>query len=333
VPLCGGVPAASMTCAMICVVPLTASAVVDVVNVMVEPDGASSGTRWQATMGTTQAVKTPSLKRQRDRGIMNALSILIHMYLAGQGRIRRRGGESGYAMAALIVGLAVMAVMMTVAMPVWKQMAQREKEEELVFRGEQIAHSIGMFQKKYANAYPPTIDVLVEQKFLRKKYKDPIANDDFVPITQAQAGSATPGGAAGTGRAGQPQQTPTSTAGRGAPGGAGATTPGGATVGGIIGVTSKSKDVSIRLYKGRSHYNEWAFVYTPTATGAGSGTPGQQGQRGRGNQPPGSNNPQAPFPGAPGGVPGRGPGGPGAPGGRGPGGGPFPFPTGPGRGR
>ena len=84
-------------------------------------------------------------------------------------------------MAALIVGIAVMAVMMTVVMPVWKQMVQREKEEELVFRGEQIAHSIGMFQRKFANAYPPTLDVLVEQKFLRKKYKDPITNDDFVP--------------------------------------------------------------------------------------------------------------------------------------------------------
>ena len=33
-------------------------------------------------------------------------------------------------------------------------------------------------------------------------------------------------------------------------------------MGGIIGVTSKSTDTSIRLYKGRSHYNEWAFVYT-----------------------------------------------------------------------
>ncbi len=119
----------------------------------------------------------------------------------------------GYAMAALIIGIAVMAVMMTVVMPVWKQMVQREKEEELVFRGEQIAHSIGMFQRKFANAYPPTLDVLVEQKFLRKKYKDPITNEDFVPLTQAQGqAAATPGGqatrrarsAADAARAGRP---------------------------------------------------------------------------------------------------------------------------------
>jgi len=247
-------------------------------------------------------------------------------------------------MAALIVGLIVMATMMTVAMPVWKQMAQREKEEELVFRGEAIAHSIGMFQKKFANAYPPTIDVLVEQKFLRKKYKDPITGEDFVPLTQAQTagrGAQTPGATAPGAAPPTSQTTTFSAAGRGnAPG---ATTPGGAPVGGIIGVTSKSTATSIRLYKGRSHYNEWAFVYTPPAVGPGQGGPGApgQGQRGRGNQP-GPNNPQAPngpFPPGRGGFPGRGqfpgptgPGGPGGPG-RGPGGSPFPFPTGPGPGR
>ncbi len=228
-----------------------------------------------------------------------------------------------------MVGLAIMAVMMTVAMPVWKQMAQREKEEELVFRGEQIAHSIGMFQRKFANAYPPSLDVLVEQKFLRKKYKDPVTNDDFALLTQAQ------GQAAGQPNAGRGQ-----TPGRGQPPGVGAAVPG-TPVGGIIGVTSKSSDTSIRLYKGRSHYNEWAFVYTPPPNaggaagqgGAGRGNTGQgsgQNPQGNGPFPPGS----GPFP--PGGQRGNGRGGQGGQGGRGgpPGGAtPFPVPFGPGRGR
>ena len=100
-------------------------------------------------------------------------------------------------MAALLVALSIMAVMMTVAMPVWKQTAQREKEEELVFRGLQNAHAIGMFQRKFANAYPPNVDVLVEQRFLRKKFKDPITNDEFVPIP---VGTGLPG----IGRPGNP---------------------------------------------------------------------------------------------------------------------------------
>ncbi len=45
-------------------------------------------------------------------------------------------------MAVLLVGMSVMAVMLTVAMPVWKQTTQREKETELVFRGEQYARAI-----------------------------------------------------------------------------------------------------------------------------------------------------------------------------------------------
>jgi type II secretory pathway pseudopilin PulG len=245
-------------------------------------------------------------------------------------------------MAALLVGIAIMTIMMTVAMPAWRQMVQREKEEELVFRGEQIAHSIGMFQKKFANAYPPSIDVLVEQKFLRKKYKDPVTNEDFVPLTQAQQQSNTPGGLA-RGRGGQPGQP--------APGQRGAQAPGsgplglvssGAPAGGIIGVTSKSTATSIRLYKGRSHYNEWAFVYTPPPAAAGTATPGA-GQRGNPNPGQRGNGPFAPGGGGGPFPPGGGQrGGPGGPGGRGPGGNPnpggtpFPFPqgpAGPGRGR
>jgi len=217
-------------------------------------------------------------------------------------------------MAALLVALSIMAVMMTVAMPVWKQMSTREKEAELVFRGEQYARAIGLFQRKYANAAPPTLDVLVDQRFLRKKYKDPITNDDFVPIVQGQnapgttadgRASATPGGQTTLGGpttsgmtppspTGAPSGSPTAT---GAPLGASGA-PGGVS-GGIMGVTSKSKEKSIRLYKGRSHYNEWQFVATqqsaaPGAAPAPGATPAPGGQRGpgRAGQPP---SPTRPF--------------------------------------
>jgi type II secretory pathway pseudopilin PulG len=248
---------------------------------------------------------------------MKTLNILVPMHLAGQGETVPRRRDDGFAMAGIIIGITVMAIVMTAAMPVWKHAAQREKEEELVFRGEQYVHAIALFQRKYANAYPPSINVLVEQKFLRKKYKDPITGEDFVPLTQAsQQGGIQPGGAQ---RGGGQAATP---AGRGQPAGrgpagtptpAGAAIPGGAPAGGIIGVTSKSTDTSIRLYKGRSHYNEWAFIYTAPvqAPAAAPGQLGQPGQRGRQGQP------QIP---GPGGIPGRG------------GRGPFDSPNGPGRG-
>src|SRR5690349_9964693 len=100
------------------------------------------------------------------------------------GRPQRRTyqGEGGYAMVALLIGLSIMAVALSVALPTWSTMARREKEAELVFRGEQYARAIQLFQRKYANSFPPNLEVLVDQKFLRKRYKDPITGEDFNPV-------------------------------------------------------------------------------------------------------------------------------------------------------
>src|SRR5436190_10959605 len=98
------------------------------------------------------------------------------------GKTPAAGEERGYAMVALLVLMAVMAVAMTVALPAWSTMARREREAELVFRGEQYARAIALFQRKYAGAFPPTVDVLITEHVLRKKYKDPITNEDFQTI-------------------------------------------------------------------------------------------------------------------------------------------------------
>jgi len=237
------------------------------------------------------------------------------MNLPGQADRR----QQGYAMAALLVGMSLIAVMLTVAMPVWKHAAQREKEEELVFRGLQYARAIGLYQRKFANAYPPNVDALVEQRFLRKKYKDPITDADFdiIPAGANVPGAAVGGRGGGATQGGRgPAATPQPPPARGGqiPGAGRAGGPGPVAVSGISGVTSKSTDQSIRLYNGRSHYNEWAFVHVVAVQQPGAGTPGvgQPGQTGRGpqGQPP---NGQGPI----GGQRGRGPQNPNGPGGRG----------------
>src|SRR5688572_9956936 len=88
---------------------------------------------------------------------------------------RKASAEEGYAMAALLVALAVMAIVMGAAMPTWSQMIQREKEAELVFRGTQYARAINQYQRKFANASPASLDVLIEQRLLRKKFRDPLS--------------------------------------------------------------------------------------------------------------------------------------------------------------
>lgn len=234
-------------------------------------------------------------------------------------------------MAALLVAMAVMAVALSTALPVFTTVAKREKEAELVFRGEQYARAIGMFQQKYGNALPPSVDVLLNEKFLRKRYKDPMTGADFVVLGPnspelAQAGAAlpqqvqqaltpgTPGGGSGVvtmtpngagggvismpGARGAPQsafqtgaQSGTQTSGRGAQStftqGA-RDTQAGQAGGGIIAVTSKSSDSSMRLYNGKGKYNEWVFMALQASTAAGA-PPGSGAQTpdGRGGPAPG----------------------------------------------
>jgi type II secretory pathway pseudopilin PulG len=249
-----------------------------------------------------------------------------------------QGNQRGYAMAALLVGIGVMMILMSVAMPVWRTQAQREKEAELVFRGEQIARGINLYTRKMGGGnFPPNIDVLVQGRFLRKKYLDPMTEKgewDLIlagsgvpgqggPPQQQQPGRGRSSGPS-TGLSAPPSRTPSS------PTGMASTRPqspfsgqpqsppsGGQAGGGLIGVRSKSKESSFRLYKGSgTHYNEWQFLFSSVSNRPG--VPGGQGAPG--------------FPGRPG-SPGRGI-GPGTapgtgPGGRGPrGSGPGVFPPG-----
>lgn len=221
---------------------------------------------------------------------------------------RRVGArDGGYAMVALLVGMAVMGVLLSVAMQSWRTVVQREKEEELIFRGQQYARAIGLYQRKFANAFPPTIELLVEQKFLRKKYRDPMAPRDdpkgefqvlYQNTTQTRGAPGTGGGAQGLaspagrsgGLAGGLQATSGSQQSRPLGGSAGLAA--GGPRGGVVGVASKSKDKSLRVYNGGKTYADWQFIWIPaTAMPGGRGEPrpgmqpggrGQMGGRGAG---------------------------------------------------
>jgi type II secretory pathway pseudopilin PulG len=199
------------------------------------------------------------------------------MYLEGQ------GSERGYAMAALLVSIGVMMILMSVAMPVWRHEAQREKEAELVFRGEQYARAVNLYQRKMGPGnFPPSIDILVQQRYLRKKYKDPMTADGEFRIIPVAAGVPQPGrqqtpqrGARGFNRGTQPSQDPASPNAQQA--GAGV----GGQGGGIMGVVSKSTEPSIRIYHGGTHYNEWTFLFSTVSSrpgGVGAGRPGGPGE-------------------------------------------------------
>ncbi len=183
-------------------------------------------------------------------------------------------------MAALLAAMAVMAVLMTAALPTWKQIMLREKEDELIFRGEQYARAIGAYQRKFANASPPSIDLLVEQHFLRRKYKDPLAIDkdgEFGLIRLSNQSGSGASGAPQGGTAAQSGSLASSSSSNSGP---------------IIGVVSKNPGKSLRTYKDHDHYNEWQFMALQQSTqggttGAGrTAVPFRAGGAGRQGGPP-----------------------------------------------
>jgi len=212
-------------------------------------------------------------------------------------------------MAVLLAGIAVMGIVWTLVMPVWKQAVQREKEAELIFRAGQYARAVALYQRKYANAFPPSVDVLLREKFLRKKYKDPVTNGEFRYLSpldlQAQpgltmttstrpglptpGGGASPGPASSPGTGGAPGRNPSAFGGAGGGiGGPNTLGPGGPTAGpsaGIAAVVSKSSAASIKVFKNRRQYNQWIVTVQDVMPRSAVGTPqpGQQpGQPGLG---------------------------------------------------
>jgi type II secretory pathway pseudopilin PulG len=210
------------------------------------------------------------------------------------GRLR---SESGYILFGIVILLVILGISLVAAVPLWQKAVQREREQELIFRGYQYMQAIERYQRKYPGAYPPSIDVLVEQKFLRKAYKDPLGGKDgewnllrqlspeLSPGQQQlqQAGEAaginalnrsraqlrTPGGAT-PGTQGTPSQTGRefqSSLGRGLSD---------ASLGGIVGVASRSKEKTFYKVPGKETYKDWLFVWGVQQPGVpGVPVPGQ----------------------------------------------------------
>ncbi len=205
---------------------------------------------------------------------------------------------------AILLMVFAMAMAALAVVPSIIQQARRDREEEMIHRGAQYARAIKKFVRKFGR-YPMRIEELENTnnlRFLRQRYKDPMTqNGEWhlvhmgeVQLTPAGGGAGSPGSPAGQGRAPgsstfgpAPQQSQSAFSGPATSGG---------TLGGgpIIGVSSTSERQSIREFAGKSHYNQWQFIYDPTVdrggliTGPyqplqqlmpGAQTPGQQPQQ------------------------------------------------------
>lgn len=218
----------------------------------------------------------------------------------------RARSESGYILFGIVIVLVILGISLVAAVPLWQKAIQREREQELIFRGYQYMQAIERYQKKYPGAYPPNVDVLVKEKFLRKAYADPFAKDgEWSTIRQlspelqlgAQQQQQQPGEAAGLTDLNRSRAQLRNPGGAPTGGARGSTRPPGGTfqssmgrgvsdasMGGIVGVSSRSKEKTFYKVPGKEAYKDWLFVWGVQPGGgvpvAPMPMPGQQGQPG-----------------------------------------------------
>ncbi len=148
--------------------------------------------------------------------------------------------QHGFTYLVLLFMVAIMGAVLAATAMVWHTLAQRDKEQELLFVGHAFRRAIGLYYERTPGAakqYPKKLDDLLEDKrqvslarYLRKIYVD--------PLTASKEWGLVPG-------------------------------PGGT----LMGVYSLSRETPIKTgnfdkadqdFAGKGSYRDWRFVYVPT---------------------------------------------------------------------
>ncbi len=154
---------------------------------------------------------------------------------------KHRLGQRGFVMAMLLALITIMGILLMKGIPAISTEVQREREAELIFRGESIAKAIRTFAAK-SGRYPNSLSELetVRPRIIRKIYKDPMTETgewDFIYAVQP-------------GATGDTRSLP------------------------IVGVKSKSQKDSFKVYNNKTIYSDWAFSATSNLLGLPAGVPG-----------------------------------------------------------
>jgi hypothetical protein len=145
--------------------------------------------------------------------------------------------NKGYALLLAIIALNVLTILLLAARTLWETEIRRDLEEELIFRARQYVQAIEGYKKKNNNLDPKDFKTLVEKKFLRKLYPDPLSDSGRWDVVM------------------QPKFT------------------GNKTLmvvpeemvpqylyqARIVGVISTCPDDAFKVYRKKTKYNEWAF--------------------------------------------------------------------------
>lgn len=202
-----------------------------------------------------------------------------------------------------MIAVTILLITLTAALPSVYTAAQREKEEELIFRGNQYARAVLLFRRQFGR-FPSSVDELVKKtngyRFLRHPYRDPmtkagkwrlihanaagvvidsktmpLANPLHKPGDQSSSTSTNPL-APGTNPPEDASGSPTGSQTGDQTGNQSAFSN---QVGGafIVGVASSSHKNSIRVWNNKTRYDEWEFLGIQQAV-VGTVIPGQPTQ-------------------------------------------------------
>lgn len=201
--------------------------------------------------------------------------------------------DRGYAFLILMLLVTILLISLTAAVPDILTQGRREREAELIFRGNQYARAIALFHRQF-NRYPASIEELTQKtngyRFLRHPFSDPMSPSGKWRFIHADANGVVldsktlvpPGGKQAKPGASDQASQKTDEAGMGTgqetgkeetkpPEGAAQDVKGAF----IVGVASTNSKQSIRVYDDQDHYDHWEFLGIPsTASGAAPG-PGQ----------------------------------------------------------
>ena len=180
---------------------------------------------------------------------------------------RRSLSREGFTLVGMIIVFTVMTLLLSAAMPVLSKLIQREKEEELIFRGLQYAEAIRVFQLRHGR-YPIRLEelVTVRPRSIRQLWKDPMTDSGEWGLIYAQADPrGRRGGRQVRGRGVAPGQQPQQFGGSGPRplGGEGAQAEQqgrrAQAVAPIMGVHSRSHEEALKSYFGATKHSEWLF--------------------------------------------------------------------------
>ena len=85
--------------------------------------------------------------------------------------------ERGFLYIIVLFAIVLISIMFLKYFESWDYILKRDKEEELIFRGDQYVSAIENYQKKYPGAFPSSLKELYDKKFLRRLYKEPFSKD------------------------------------------------------------------------------------------------------------------------------------------------------------